>query len=309
MSSNAPIGKRVRLLVKSTGLNQKQPPTRLDYDAQKGVMDLAEAYNVYIDDTGRVCRRGGYAATVRTESSHSMFTGKTGTFFVAGTVLYKLNEDLTRTSVRTGLTADAEVSWLEVLNTIYYMNGHEVGRLVNGVYANWTVGTYQGPVTVRQFSAPPIGTQLEIYNGTMFVVVKNVLWYSERFGFNLFDMARNYIWFETDITMVKAVSDGLFVSTDRKVVFLKGRTPAEFEQINVSSYAAIKGTGVKLNAEELVGGKISGPAVLWTALNGIHLGVSGGESKNLTEDRIALPPVNSGCAVFYNGQYSVMLKR
>jgi hypothetical protein len=301
--------KQRRLLLKTSGLNNAQPPTRLEYDSNTGVIELAEAYNVEIDDTGRPCRRGGYTATVRTESSHSMFTGRTGTFFVAGTILYRLNEDLTRTSVRTGLTTAAKVSYVEVLNTIYYMNGYEKGRLVNGVYSNWDVGTYQGPVTIRQFSAPPIGTLLEAYNGTMFVVVKNILWFSERFGFNLFDMARGYVWFEDDITMVKAVADGLYVSTGRKVVFLKGQIPSDFQQINVSSYSAIKGTGIRINAEDMLKGQVVGTAVLWTASNGIHLGLAGGECKNLTEDRIELPYVTEGCAVLHNGKYVVVMKK
>jgi hypothetical protein len=301
--------KQKRLLFKTSGLNNTQPPTRLEYDPATGVVELAEAYNVEIDDTGRPCRRRGYTSTVRTESSHSMFTGRTGTFYVAGMVLYRLNGDLTRTSVRTGLTTAAKMNYVEVLNTIYYMNGYEKGRLVNGVYSAWDIGTYQGPVTVRQFSAPPIGTLLEVYNGTMFVAVKNVLWFSERFGFNLFDTARSYVWFEDDITMVKAVADGLYVSTGRKVVFLKGQTPNEFQQINISGYGAIAGTGIKINAEDLLKGQIVGVAVMWTAYNGIHLGLQGGECKNLTEGRIEIPNVTEGCAALHNGKYFVVMKR
>jgi hypothetical protein len=304
-----PMGKRMRLLVQSTGLNNKSAPTRIAYDAQKGVVELSEAYNVEIDDDGRPCRRKGFTSTVRTEASHSLFAGKTDTYFVAGTTFYRLNKDFTRTAIATGLTADAVMEYVELLNTIYYMNGHQIGTLVNGKFVAWTVGTYYGPPTIRQFSGPPTGSLLEVYNGSMFIAAGNVLWFSERFGFNLFDMARNYIWMDGDIKMVKAVSDGIYVSTEKKVVFFKGSVPSEFEQKNVSGFPAIKGIAVKVNAENILNGQIVGDAVLWTSVNGIYLGLSGGECRNMTTDKITLPQMSSGSAIFYNGKYIVTLKK
>ena len=295
--------------VKSSGLNNTQPSTRMEFDPQSGSVELAEAWNTEIDDTGRPFRTKGYAATTRTEDSKSMFNGRSGTFFVSGTTLYKLNSDFTRTAVHTGLTAGALMSYVEVLNTIYFANGYEIGMLVNGVYTAWLVGTYYGPVTTRQFSAPPIGSLLEVYNGSMCIASDNVLWFSERFGFNLFDKARNFVWFESNIKMVKAVADGIYVSTETKIVFLKGTVPSEFQQINISNYPAIPGTGIKANAEEMLDGKMVGPATIRTSLNGIYMGFSGGECKCLTERRITLPNVSSGCAVLHDGRYLVILKQ
>jgi hypothetical protein len=109
--------------------------------------------------------------------------------------------------------------------------------------------------------------------------------------------------------MVKAVADGIYVSTETKIVFLKGTVPSEFQQINISNYPAIPGTGIKANAEEMLDGKMVGPATIWTSLNGIYMGLSGGECKCLTERRITLPNVSSGCAVLHDGRYLVILKQ
>jgi len=304
--------KTIVLFDKVAGLNNVDAPTRMVYDPSNSIINLAEAVNIDVDNTGRPKRRCGFTATTRTESSHSMFTGRTGTYFIAGTVMYRLNGDATRTSIATGIVADLPMYYIEVLDTIYFANGLQKGTLVNGVYTDWSVGTYYGPTTHRQFSAPPTGTILEVYNGTMFIVVKNVLWYSERFGMNLFDLARNFIWFEDDITMVVAVKDGLYVSTTKKVVFLQGSYPDEFKQFHVSDQPAVPGTAVKVNAEDVESGNVSafkssmsGKGVIWTTLSGIYFGHEGGESKCLTGNRIKLPSVSSGCAAFHDGRYLV----
>lgn len=291
----------------TVGLNNTHSSMRTSLN--EGTIELAEAWNIEIDDTGRPHRRSGYTATVRTEDSHSMFTGRAGTFFMSGTVLYRLNEDLTRTAVGAGLTADAITDYVEVLDTIYFANGYEVGKIVNGVSSAWTVGTYVGPDTVRQFSGPPVGHLLAVCNGVMFIAAKNVLWASEPFGYSLFDMARNFVWFEDKIIMIKPTSDGLYVSTEKKVVFLSGTSVKNFQQMEVSSYPVISGTGITVDAENMLKGQKTGHAVLWTAINGIYLGLEGGECKRITEQRITLPYVSSGCAVFHGGRYLVSLKK
>lgn len=303
------MARQVQFFKGTIGLDNTQGPTRTALDPREGIVELAEAWNIEIDDTGRPYRRAGYTSTARTEDSHSMYTGRAGTFFMSGTTLYRLNEDLTRTAVGAGLTADAITDYEEVLDTIYFANGYEIGKIVNGVSSAWTVGTYVGPTTTRQFSAPPVGHLLEVYNGIMYIAAKNVLWGSEPFGYNLFDTTRNFVWFEDKITMVKAVADGMYVSTEKKVVFLKGLTTKDFQQIDISNYPAIPGTGITVNAEEILKGQATGDAAIWTALNGIYLGLNGGECKRMTEQRITLPQVNSGCAVFHNGRYLVSLKK
>jgi len=45
-----------RMLASVTGLNTKVDPVRLEYDPKTGVEELSVAYNVDIDDTGRVGR-------------------------------------------------------------------------------------------------------------------------------------------------------------------------------------------------------------------------------------------------------------
>lgn len=156
---------------------------------------------------------------------------------------------------------------------------------------------------------PPAGQLLEQYYNTIFIAVDNLLWYTVPFVFNRVDSLRNVIPFPERITMVKAVNDGLYVSADETYFISNPGTPAM--ALNpVLPYKAIEGMAMSVpNAND----------VIWMSQRGIVYGSSGGKVQNLTEDRIAVETIDSGCmgviehagdrrfvASFHDGKPSVM---
>ncbi|HBF43032.1 MAG TPA: hypothetical protein DDW42_05260, partial [Desulfobacteraceae bacterium] len=106
----------------STGLNTEVDPVRLPFEPQSGVQDLAVAYNVDHDATGRISRRKGFSATTRTENAHSLWCDGGECLFASGTSLYVLNPDFTLTSVAT-ITDGARLSYVQVHNKAFWANG------------------------------------------------------------------------------------------------------------------------------------------------------------------------------------------
>lgn len=301
------MSKYFRLLSKATGLNNKVSPTNVIYDEKSGIGDLCVAVNIDITNEGKIERRVGITATDINYSTHSLFTGINDTYFVSGSTLYALNTDFTSTVVVSGITSGYPMSYCDVLDRTYYCNTRQKGYIRHRSNNSWIAGTYVGPDTYRVFSDPPIGSLLSLYKGRMFIAKDSTLWYSEPFAYNMFDMARSYIWFEQPITSILPVEDGIFVSAD-KVYFLRGNQPIEFVQSVISLYPVIGKTGVIVQGENLLDKSYIGKCAIWTSQDGIFLGFGNGQVKNLTKDKLNLPPIGGGCAVYHNEAYISLLR-
>ena len=288
------------------GLNTKIDPARLG--TKNNVLDLAVAADVDVTDTGRISRRKGYTKQVST-AAHSLFCEGGDCLFVSGASLCALNPDYTHVVV-TSVTADLRVSYTQVNGQIYFCNGKEKGIVRNGQYAAWEKGTYVGPDTHRQLVGPPTGTIVEYYRNRMYVVQKNVLWYSEPGAYGAFDLVRGFILYPSDIRMVVAVDDGIYVSDSTSLYFLAGKAPTEFEQILLVQYPAIQWTESKFNGQLHVdqyrGPTIrdgQGKAAMWLSKEGVCYGGPGG-FHNLSQDKIAdFPSGLTGSGLVYNGKY------
>jgi hypothetical protein len=302
------MAKFIRLLSKSTGLNNKVSPSRVTYNIESGIGELSIAVNVDISNEGQISRRDGITATANIDSIHSMYSGVNGAFYVSGSSLYALNNDFTGTAIVNDLSVSYKMSYCDVLNRTYYANGRQNGYIIDRTRSTWEVSDYVGPVTHKKFDDPPVGSLIFLYKGRMYVVKDNVLWYSEPFAYSAFDRARSYMWFEQNINAAIAVEDGIFISTDR-VYFLRGNTPTEMVQSTVSSYPIVGQTVLSVKGEELLDKSIVGTCAIWTSQDGIFLGQGNGQVRNLTKDKLDLPPIGGGCAVFSNGAYLTFLKQ
>jgi hypothetical protein len=307
------MSKSTLLYSGSAGLNNKVDPKRISFNPQTGVIDLATAYNVDIDASGRISRRKGYTTTAVTSNIHSLFCDGGDCFYVSGTSLYKLNEDHTSALVVTGLAYGIRMWYVQVGYKTYYSNGYQLGYVEGGVNHTWEAGTYVGPTTYVQYSNPPLGTQLEVHSGRMYIVQGKTLWYSEPFWHGGFDLASNFVSFYSNIQMVKAVNDGLYVSDEYNTFFLRGHNPKEFTIKMVDKAAAILGTAVKVPGRDV--GRIKyeynqgkpGRVVMWTTRHGICIGMDSGEFNSLTEDRLEFPSALVGTAVYHQDKYICLL--
>jgi len=285
----------------STGLNTLADPVRI-YN-QNGIKDLAVAGDVDVMDTGRLSRRKGFTSRI-TGDFRSLFCDGGACCFALGVKLCLLNADYTYIEIA-DITADATVNYTQINDRIYWCNGHEKGYITNSVNQPWVKGTYVGPDTKRNFSDPPVGTMVEYFNNRMYVVQNNVLWYSEPGAYGAFDLARGFYMWGTNIRMVRAVTDGLYISSGNNTYFLKGNSPKEFQQIKLADYPSIGGSDYKF-AGSLVEGSITegeGESVMWMSNEGVCYGGPGG-FKNLTLNKIAnFPDGLTGSGLIHNGRY------
>lgn len=305
----------IRVFTGSTGLNVKIDPVRLKYHPKTGVQELAVAVNVDIDDTGRVSRRKG-ATKQLSGNCHSPFCDGGDAMIVKDDALCVLHSDYSTTPIR-NVTPGARMNYCQVDNVIYYTNGYERGKLKTGgefdgaSYAWNKPSDYVGPETKRVLSDPPTGTILEYFAGRMWIVQGKNAWYSEPHNLSAFDLADSLLSFEDRVVMIRATIDGLYISTDKRVMFIAGTDPASMSESIVADYPAIEGTDVKFIGRAFYrkGGTITVTSVggslcaIWQAKEGICFGGPEGQFINLTEDKLVLPNALTGAGLVYNGKY------
>jgi hypothetical protein len=306
----------LKLFSGATGLNTRVDPVRLMYDPETGIQDLAAAVNVDIDDSGRVSRVKGYTR-VATGSYHSLFCDKDMALVVTGDALCILKSDYTLKPLR-NVTAGARMSYAQVDDVIYYANGIEMGKVQNELSWAWEyAGERVGPETDREFQSPPLGNMVSHYNGRMYVIQRNNIWYSEPYDHSAFDMTRNLLPFESEVKMFLPMEKGVYVSDSNNVYFLEGDAFKErfFEKIPKLNYPAVPGT------EDYVTGMLdlsdrSSPSMIagvgqeyavFVTTRGICVGSPEGDVFNMTEARVDLPVGSSGCGIVLNNRYISMI--
>ena len=293
----------VSLLSSTTGLNNVVDPVRLRFDAQAGSQELAVALNVDVDQTGRVSRRRGYEQ-VNSTPCHSVWHGAGRTLAVSNGWIVLVGEDFSYLPLHDLAHGDERVWFLDVNGDVFWGNGFETGILRRGmVPQSWPFLMPQSENDDRHLEAMPVGKNLELYNGRIFLAKDNAVFYSEPLGYYATDLARNWFVFDSPVTMIRAVDDGLYVGTGTEVNYLGGPTVQEMVRRIVSSSPPIEGTCAKVDGGQIMSGEILQKGVMWTALDGIYAGFPQGQVFNLTKDKLRYPGGNSGSAVVFDDVY------
>lgn len=258
--------------------------------------DLVEADNIYIDNKGRVTRRPGYTKKYTPSGKvHSMWSNDRICLFVEGSALMRLHEDYTASVIRSNIST-LPVDYDEWNETVYYTNASVIGYIVNGIDQ-----AINDP-GIDFKDAIPSGQHITYYNGRIYVARNQTIWYTDAYALNRVDMRKNVIPMKDEITMMKAVDDGIYVSIgdidDRSsVIFLGGTTPEEFTYREVADYGAIEGTGRKVKGA-FVGDGVVGDPVMWSSRKGLCIGANGGSFRNLTAGRYEIPNNRYGAGQF-----------
>lgn len=150
-----------------------------------------------------------------------------------------------------------------------------------------------------QFKGPlPAGQIVSLYAGRAYVCSGNTLWYSEPYEYELCDYRYNYIQFDSNLTIFAPVNDGVFVATEAKTTFLRGREPSEFVSDEPHTLGGILGTLVFPRADYVTKDGVQGAVAMWTSTTGVCAGVTGGQLLHFTSGRYALPAAKRGGGLF-----------
>jgi len=309
------MAKRVKLFTGTNGLNTKIDPARIKYSPKSGISDLAACGNVDIDDTGRIGRRKGFTKQIAA-NCHSLFCDGGPCLFVTGDALCILHPDYTYTALR-NVQPGARMRCVQVDDIAYYCNGFQAGRVADGLSMSWVMAdTQYGPDTKREFSDPPIGTDVAFFSSRIWVIEADTAWHSEPFGFNYFDLAKNFFKFDTELRMIRPVRDGIYFSSEVATYFYRGRgEPKEYIRTKVADYPAIQYSDVNFhgNLAFYQGGGMSIDtssgelSAMWMSEKGICYGGYDGTFRNLTKDKIELPSAIKGSGLVFDGRYYGLL--
>ena len=168
---------------------------------------------------------------------------------------------------------------------------------------------------ITQFAGPPpAGTLVRGYNGMLYVVSGDTVYFSDPYGLELFRLDTNFLRFPGRIVMFESVNDGVYVGTadiggeDAESVgatwFLSGDRPDRMKSTQLFDYGVVETTAVKTDAayfETPAPGQPqeepARPAIIWLSRHGIILGKDGGSVQNLTEDKYSLPIASRGAVI------------
>ncbi len=294
------------------GLRITEDPSRLDHDLKTGKVDLAEAVNVDISNTGRIDRRLGYTEK-RSEASHSLFVAENDCLFVAVDSLYRLNPDYSRSLLVSGLSEGARMSYGFAANTFYFCNGFEKGKAaLFGDYAAWEAETYVGPTTDVTYSDPPIGHLVSYYGSRILIAQGPAVWASEPFAYSRFNLASNFVQERSRITMIAPVEDGVYIGTDQGVQWYSGKDFLRAERNQTIAKGVIEGTLSYAKDSNFIAAlyerRFDSPVAIWTGTDGIYIGGPGGFIRNITEDRLTYPSAQRGSGVVIGDQFLTLLE-
>lgn len=153
---------------------------------------------------------------------------------------------------------------------------------------------------------PPVGILLTLWNSRIFIVVNNILYYTEPFAYELIHPS-NYIVFEHPIQDIVALDNSLWVGTTNAMYCLGGNRPpfAIAKTIDYGVYynthKIISGSLLSDRLQELVG--------IWMTHKGICVIGSDGLFMNLTEKIYSFPQAIEGHSLFreYDGMYKYII--
>lgn len=279
--------------------------------------DLSVALNVDLDNAGQLHRRRGFTRKL-TGSWHSVYSTEGRTFGVKDGYVGLLADSFAFTPL--AFVGDAAVEYAAVAGETYYASQTSSGRIASdGTWHPW--GSPDGqtiwlsPVTspndnvgaVRgKLLAPapvPRTDHITYFHGRIYMAVDNILWATELYAYDWIDRTRNFMPLDAQITMLQAVSDGLYVGTTRSIYFLQGSIAEGFKVTNLVDVGVLPGTDITMPADRVhpMGRQApvhSSGSVVFTTQDGIYAGFDGGEVYNLTIGRMFFPDAVRGAALY-----------
>lgn len=278
--------------------------------------ELETAVNIDLDDSGQPRRRRGYTLKIAGRW-HSLHTIKDKTYGVKDGTLGIVRPNYTFTTLQAGVGPEA-LSYTQVGERTYFSSLTASGVILpDETTTAWGAvtneGTWLSPVIAptdtlgairgKLLGAPPMATQIAYYKGRIYMACGNILWATELYLYDYVDRTRNFVQLESDITLLMAMDDGLYVGTEDALYFLSG-TFGELKQNIIQSGRVLPGSGTWVPSE-LVHPSAqqgqpfpAGEAAVFMTQNGICAGFDGGQVFNLTSGRVIFPQAVSAAALF-----------
>lgn len=277
---------------------------------------LAKAINIDIDDAGQIRRRRG-ATQVAEGNFHSVFSDEDRVIGVRDGFLGIIYPDYSFKAIKSNI-GSAPICYVKVGDKIYFSS-----QLYSGVIneddtvspwgqqssENMWLSPVVNPTSTydeirgKFIGAPPVATSLAYFNGRIYMANGSDVWATELYLYDYVDKTRNYLSFESEVTVIGAVTDGLYVGTKTAVWFMSGAF-SQMQRILMMKSGALPGSLVSVPGE-LVNPQIpidqqapSKTAVLFLSTVGLCAGLDNGVCYNLTQNEVLFPAADNVAAMF-----------
>jgi hypothetical protein len=141
----------------------------------------------------------------------------------------------------------------------------------------------------------PPASFLDQYNGRIYGAAGNCIYYTNALQYGQCVQRRNFIPWDGEVVLLKAVDDGLYVGTDTEVLFLAGAGPESFSLKQALPCGAVRGTGITL---EIGRKEKGGPTVGWMSERGFVKARAGGNVEVAEKERVSVGMYAIGAALY-----------
>jgi len=280
-----------------SGVNNKVPGERLQYDPTTGVTDLKWASDILIDKTGGIASRRGSENVYPGEFVSAYPADGGGFYAVRNRTLDsaiewfypKADGSLDMVGVRSDLKKDAKTSFCCVGGQTFHSNGFQNGVISGTIAGPWPTSVWPRDTT-EQFISTPVGSHIDILSGCFLVAVDNHLWFTPPGLYGIVSPTRGVRRWEKRIIMVFAVGTGAFVGDERAVYWCEGRDPSKWTMTKKLDYPAVEhAKAPQLVDPSFFGLQSTEPSALFGTVNGPVVGLPDGTCINLIDKKLSLP--------------------
>ena len=294
-----------------------------------GPRDLTYAINIDLDDKGHPARRKGYTKLFSGGYSNLFESDDGVVYCIKDGALGRLQSDFSFHSLATGFPIPCPLmAWQQVGPWIYFSSrafSGKVNRTTDAV-AQWGASQplWFSPIVDptptlpavrgRLYKAPPLCEFMAYFNGRLYMGRKRQVWYTELYLYDWIDATQGFWTFEADVTMIGAVSDGIYVGTEEGVWFISKTWQWEAKavaakRVRVMDFGVIPGSMIYVPAElanpPQVDLKADTPvkvSIAFLTKEGYCGGQDGGLCYNYTENKFVFPDSIGAASLFRRQQ-------
>lgn len=170
----------------------------------------------------------------------------------------------------------------------------------NGSFTIGDVHTV-GVTPLKSFNMYPApkGDIIRYYRGRLFIADGKTLWYSSPYSFNWWNLQSDFFSFESEITEVMPVKDGIWVGTEYGLTYLAGKIPEKMNFDYQEPVSVVRNTGQRVSGAYIFFDNTPiGYKWLVTTDKGIFVCFNDGIALNTTERNVVFPRAERGVSTF-----------
>ena len=178
---------------------------------------------------------------------------------------------------------------------VMYLHGYVAVGVTTYLIQSVEVTTREAPH--RFLTGPPAGALLTSDSGRIYMAIDNMLAWTDPLGYSLFNPMRNYAMLDSDIKVLQAVPQGLWIVTEFGGTFwLQGANPNEAQLLPKADYSAPLQSAVSIKDDN---------SIAWISYRGWVIGTKDGQLKNLSDDRIGVNQTGDRAITLYREKNSI----